>query len=562
MPTVPKYRKQTSPTALSGGQTNIHVPDGVAGGSGGLIKLGGDMDAVSEQLGKIGFDIKQKEDKRLSKQAYLDAKNAARQLLWGQEKDGQALGLMLRQGKNAEGIFDHAQKGLDDIKKKYGGQMTNATQRELFSRFFDSDMSAMLDSAQGHQMKQMHALDVATTDALVDDAMLDLTTATTPDARREAVAGLDAALTEKGRLQGLSAEQIQDIKLEKTTAAHATVVKRMIAADQFEAARGYLKKHGFGEGGLKEINPDAMAGLEQSVKDGMDTKQATTLNATIRAEMPHASLTQKLERARGLAGENDALYRKLEDQVRGEDKLLKSDYAAGIVKKQEGLIDAYFNNPSAETVEALQKAVDEEVDPKTKAQMAGTLRQLTANRRTVSVAEKRTELEARIAADDITVQEAKVKYAPFLSDDDWKRLSKEIGDSEAVAVRRWNLGFDSWLEKNIGTTKAAEKKVKMFKEHIEIFAKDFESKNSRKPTAKELTEYRDHLLSEVIYDAGDGVFNLEDSIPRYLLETVYDDPEFDVNRALEEAGWTKDTSGYQDEWKRVYDAWAAEKGVK
>lgn len=543
MPRVPTYQPQLTPQALRGGDANIRVPQGAFGDASGLIQVGQALGQFGDRFNKTALETKAEEDKRAAKEAYIQFKNALRPTLYDP-----ASGLFVQQGENAKGTGQRAEQELEKLRKEHTKGLTNNTQNELFSRFFDSDYLSTMDNALKHEAVQMREVDKNLNRALADDALQDMIAASSPEDFAKGRKSLEAAAQESSRLEGWSAEQREAYVADKVSTAHVNRVGALIAQEDYKAAREYMDTNAEG------IKAEARAGLEAKVKDGEQARQAFDIGVRVFNGMPGESLSAKIAAAREEAGGDFDVEKSAVNWVKSlhsEQERAQREYRDQV---ENAFRDAALGAATPEQLHELETKALEIRDPKAREKALAAVRAGGKSPETTSP-DKLAQAEQDVAA-GMPAKELEAKYWKSLNSEDMKRLTKRIGKVDGERASRYMLTLKQQLPQYIpGKSKKATERRNVFAKQMDQYIDEYAAQNDgRYPSDKELSDHRDFLFKEVVYDAGEGLFNMEDSAPRYMLGTV-DPKEYDIKEvedALKAKGWTPDKDGYDAMRQALY----------
>lgn len=548
MPVVPKYQEKTKARALRGGESSVRIPSGAFGDASGLIPLAQGFDEASDRLATIGLDIKKREDTRAAKDAYLRFKQEITQNLYG-DKDRGITGMLDRHGDQSKGIVEDAHKFIEKARERAGRGLANSTQADLFSRFADRSQAAYLEKTYAHQSKELHALEVNQTKALIDSSVQDLMRAT-PEEWGDREQELKGHIRTFAKISGLVKEETEQLFTDHISTARVNQVTGLIAREEYQAAREYLSQH------AEEMTPKAVVGLEAKIVDAERVREAYDIAYTVSREMGGQPLSQQQDEIRKLSSNPEvelasmSFHRSLYDTA-------QQQYKESLIYTENQFRAAAAGAESPKQLYQVWQRANSISDPKTKKVALVAVKE-GGKSPAVSAPDALKSARKDIAR-GISKEELEAKYWKKVSAGDLKELAAQLGDINGQRVNTFMLRLSQKIKEDIPS-----KSTEAFIDQMEQFVASYKAENNRYPTDKELSDHKKFLTQEVVYDSGEGFFNLEDSIQGYLLNTVapedWNIPE--VEDALTSRGWSPGMRNYEAVRQRAYQLYFRTKGRK
>lgn len=254
MATIPKWDGQVQERALPGARVNVNTPANAFGVD--ASALGKGFSAAGAAMEAPITKAIHTENKRIAREAYRGAAAEVRDLRKAM-KD--------RRGHNAHGMSEDADKQLQEIQKKYRGQLKNPAQTDLFGARWASLYDATLTGLGSYEQAQLYKADEETSAAIVtgavDDAVANYTSA---KAIRNSWADITLEVEEQAERNGWDAARTKEEKDKILSTMHTKIIDRW-ALDNPGQAKAYYEKYKDQIDG--RLHGDVEAKLKSKIED-------------------------------------------------------------------------------------------------------------------------------------------------------------------------------------------------------------------------------------------------------------------------------------------------------
>jgi hypothetical protein len=263
MPRVPSYDNFTAlPTPQP--QVNARVPDApdVAGRQ--MAQMGQAVKGLGGEVGRIALDMQQQANQVRINDAMNRAMQAKLRRTYDPEEGFSHLrgdaALTRPDGKPLDEEWSgKLSKDIDDIEAGLG----NDAQRQAFRQQANQMLVQFRGAVTSHVAKEFGDYQVSVQDGTIATARDQMGMAWgDAEAVGQSVSAIKAAVAEKGRLRGWSAQQVEASMREVLAPAHATVIGSALDAGKLDYAREYFKQVG------AELTPAARLTITKALDAG------------------------------------------------------------------------------------------------------------------------------------------------------------------------------------------------------------------------------------------------------------------------------------------------------
>lgn len=249
MPTVPVYdRFQAGPTTLPRVATDLPATPDVAGQQ--AQQLGQSLQRAGGELGRIALDATQQANRVRVNDAMNQAVSARNYLTYHAPTDtDQTAGFVHLRGEAAlkrpddrsldQEYTDRLQKDLAGIEAGLGNEAQRAEFRQQSGALVAQFQGALTQHAAKEYVSYQGSVQDGTIRVASDQMALAWGNAALLDQSAKAI---KSAVVEKGRLDGLSAQQVEANLVEALSPGHAAVIASAVDAGKLDYAREYLKQ--------------------------------------------------------------------------------------------------------------------------------------------------------------------------------------------------------------------------------------------------------------------------------------------------------------------------------
>lgn len=188
----------------------------------------------------------------------------------------------------AQGVYDDAQRDIDELTTEFSGNLSNDDQRLMFQSLSNTRKNTLLNSILNHQNTEIQQWEKSAGVSLADNAVQEaidnyLDPEATQDAMDRVTAGINMAL------RGADPETVSKAVDNYESDIHIGIVKRFLVNDA-TGARAYYEKN------KDEILATEKAELEAKLSASQTKQAAQVFTDAISAE--GGTLTEQLEEAR------------------------------------------------------------------------------------------------------------------------------------------------------------------------------------------------------------------------------------------------------------------------
>jgi len=331
MPRVPSYDNFTAlPTAQP--QVAARVPDAPDLAGRQMAQLGQNVSRLGNEAARITLDMTQQANQVRVNDAMNKAVQAKLRLTYDQNEGFTHLrgdaALTRPDGKPLDEEWSgKLGKSLEEIETGLG----NDAQRLAFRQQADQMLTQFRGSVTSHVAKEYGDYQVSVQDGTIATARDQMGLAWGDvDAVGQSTNAIKAAVAEKGRLQGWSAQQVEANTREALSPGHATVIASALDAGKLDYAREYFKQVG------AELTPNARLTITKALDAG-DFEARTQ----VAAEKIYTK--NKGDTAAALAEVRATLSGKDEDEVVQRIKVLDSERVQLRERVQKDASDQAWN---------------------------------------------------------------------------------------------------------------------------------------------------------------------------------------------------------------------------
>ena len=257
-----------------------------AGSFGGLEatatrRFGRNVEDVGGLISRRAQEMKNEDDANAAMETYTQATEELRAYLHAPDS-----GVYSRRGKQAQGVYEEADKKFGEIDRRHSGGLKNEPQRRAYNAMMRRHRESTMNGVARHAASERRTYKDQNTMALIKGSIEDAgNNYTDPQVIQDSLQIADSAIRANGKGKAPAVVELE--RQNAKSAIHSTVIDRMMVNDPL-AAKAYYKKH------KKEVLDDVR--IEKNIK--ASTIRALSQAKTAEIMFKDLSETESLALAR------------------------------------------------------------------------------------------------------------------------------------------------------------------------------------------------------------------------------------------------------------------------